>query len=577
MRRRLSRSVINPSARLAPLMPSPRPTPLDWSVVTRRISAIRAENELPDNTKALAHLVLGSRHDLTGPEINDLITDGSDDRGIDAVFIDEKASGTCIRLYQFKCHESEKALERNFPSAETDKVLSFLDDLFDKSDLLKKSCNPLLWQKVLQIWETYGCGYPDVEVHFVSNGLPLIEPQRDRIVSALSKYNFVTFHETSFTVLIDLLVGRRRRAQSHKLKVVDKQLFERVDGNIRGVIATIEAEALLDVISADENKTHINHELFDENIRVYLGSDNPVNSDIINSAISDENALFWYLNNGVTIVCDYFWYPTNVRSPTIEVENLQIVNGAQTSYALFEAFNRNPDITRNVLVLVKLFETRIDGLAHKVAIATNSQTRIQNRDLMANHAVQKKIEAAFAAAGFYYERKKNQHADKPAAQRIDALRLGQVVLAYHLRLPERAKTESDKIFGNLYDEIFSPQHDAEYLLFIYKVYQKVERLRDKVVQRSRLNINRLAGEPDNTFLVYGQYHVLFLVAVLLEKRVIRSPSDAQLDSVIDEAVSIVRGRVSSKNEVAFYNYFRNPRTKDRLYDTAWVQQLSLFQ
>lgn len=560
-------------------MPTSSPTPLDLSVVARRIASIRAVNQLSDNTKALAHFFLGSRHDLTSSDINDLITDGSDDRGVDAVLIDQKENGAYIRLYQFKHHESERALEKNFPSSETDKILSFLNDLFDRNNNLKKSCNPLLWQKILEIWEIYDNhrnGYPIIEIHFVSNGLPLKDSQRERIISSLSKYNFVDFYETPFSGLMELIVGRKRRQQTHKLKVVDKQIFERSDGNIRGVIATIEAETLLSVIAADQEKTRINHELFDDNIRVYLGSDNPVNDDIIVSAISDENSLFWYLNNGVTIVCDSFRYPANFRSPTIEVDNLQIVNGAQTSYALFEAYNRNPEAIRNVLVLAKIYEPRMDGLAHKVAIATNSQTRIQNRDLMSNHAIQKKVEAAFSSMGYYYERKKNQHSDKPLHLRIDALRLGQVVLAYHLRLPERAKTESDKIFGNLYEEIFSPHHDAEYLMFMYRVYMKIERLREQVVQRGRANNFRLVGEPDNTFLVYGQYHILFLVAVLLEKRQMKSPSEEQIDSIIDEAISIVRDRVGTKNEVAFYSYFRNPRTKDRLYESAWVQQLSLF-
>jgi hypothetical protein len=561
------------------IMPSPRPTSLDLSVVARRISAIRAENQLTDNAKALAHLVLGNRHDLTSADINDLITDGSDDRGIDAIFIDDREGASCIRLYQFKYHESEKAFEKNFPSSETDKILSFLNDLFDRNTDLEKSCNPLLWQKILQIWQTYENyknGHPNLEIHFISNGLPLTQLQLDRIKSSLSKYNFVTFHETSFSDLMDLLVGRKRRAQSYKLKVVDKQLFERSDGNIRGVVATIEAETLLSVISSNENKTVINHELFDDNIRVYLGNDNPVNGDIINSALSDENSLFWYLNNGVTIICDSFRYPTNLRSPTIEVDNLQIVNGAQTSYALFEAFNRNPEAIQNVLVLVKLFETRINGLAHKVAIATNSQTRIQNRDLMSNHIVQKKIESAFSSLGFFYERKKNQHTDKPIHQRVDALRLGQVILAFHLRLPERARTDSDKIFGNLYDEIFSSQHDAEYLLFMYKIHIKIERLREQVIQRGRENKFYLVGEPNNTFLIYGQYHILFLVAVLLDKRSVKNPSDEKLESIIDESISIVRDIVGSKTEISFYNYFRNPRTKDRLYQNAWIQQLSLF-
>ena len=40
---------------------------------------------------------------------------------------------------------------------------------------------------------------------------------------------------------------------------------------------------------------------------------------------------------------DSFTYPKGKRAPVVELENIQIVNGGQTSNALFEAYHQDPE------------------------------------------------------------------------------------------------------------------------------------------------------------------------------------------------------------------------------------------
>ncbi|MFV3545556.1 AIPR family protein, partial [Mycobacterium tuberculosis] len=39
-----------------------------------------------------------------------------------------------------------------------------------------------------------------------------------------------------------------------------------------------------------------------------MGEENDVNRKILATAVSRENTQFWYLNNGITIVCDKMDY-----------------------------------------------------------------------------------------------------------------------------------------------------------------------------------------------------------------------------------------------------------------------------
>ena len=152
------------------------------------------------------------------------------------------------------------------------------------------------------------------------------------------------------------------------------------------------------------------------------------------------NVEFWYLNNGITMTCDSFSYQPGVRAPVVALQNIQIVNGGQTSHALFEAYTEQPDRVKDVLILARIYETRAQDITSDIAEATNSQTPINTRDLHSNDDVQLKLDESFRDIGKYYERKAKQHQGKQRSKRIDAMSAGQAFLAYFLGCPEVKRT-----------------------------------------------------------------------------------------------------------------------------------------
>lgn len=548
---------------------------LEWSMIDGAINKCQQAYQLDTPSKAFSYYVLELMFPDANENLEDLITDGGNDCGIDAIKISKLDGCADVHFFQFKYRATHENSRKYFPGDAVDKVIAFFKALFDEDATLEKSCNPFLWQKVQEIWSSIRDSSTRFTLHFGTNGLNLEPAQKVRLINGIREYK-ITFHEIDDAVLCDLIVNSHSKETVHHLTAVDKQYYERSDGDIRGLIATVNAKELVNVIADDAVPSRVDGRNFDQNIRVYLGGNNPVNEAIIQSALSRTNSYFWYLNNGITAVCSAFSYQPGARSPKIEIKNLQIVNGSQTSHALFEAARSNPEALDNVLVLVRLYETKNTELPHEIAVATNSQTRIYHRDLTSNSTLQLQLEKAFASLGYFYERKKNQHKDKPDDKRIDAFKLGQAILAYHLKEPEKAKTDSDKIFGNRYNEIFSSELNVNHLLNIYKTFCEIEALRAD----TNISIKKGTVVQADTFLTYGQFHILYLVSILAEKSRSDISKVHNRQRLVKDALSVVRNFVSDRKSYAFYNLFRHPKTKQDLYDLVFQRgqlELQLFE
>ncbi|WP_341214310.1 AIPR family protein [uncultured Limimaricola sp.] len=180
-----------------------------------------------------------------------------------------------------------------------------------------------------------------------------------------------------------------------------------------------------------------------------------------------------YQNNGITMTCDKVEHGPSRRSPKIKLTNVQIVNGGQTSNCLFEAAKESREKIEDVILLVRIIETTSEDVKMSIAETTNSQTPINVRDLRSNDRQQRQLEEALADLGFYYERKSGQHSDKPSSNRVDALAAGQAYLAFGVGLPETAKKDRGRVFGDLYDTVFAEDLTANKLLTSFRLAQLI--------------------------------------------------------------------------------------------------------
>jgi len=539
---------------------------LDWNTLDHKVkSYIDIENGIDSEQKAFPILMVSSLLMVSDEEAEDAITDGAKDRGVDAVFVDDRDGKNVIHVFQFKYVNTYENTKKNFPSAEIDKLVSFFDDLLDVNKSLEDTCNPILWNKVKEIWAALDKSKPSIEVHFCGNTLPMQGAERKRADSSLGKFKYFNVNHHSLDSIVEMFVEKKHTKINNQIQVVDKDYFDRTDGSIRGLICTVEANEVISLIANPEDPTSVNKEIFNDNVRVYLSKKNKINRKIIETALSEESPLFWYLNNGITITCDSFTYPKGKRAPVVELSNIQIVNGGQTSNALFEASQISPERLEDVLILVRIIETKSQSVSLSIAESTNSQTPIKSRDLRSNDDVQKKLEEAFEGMGLFYERKLKQHADRPKALRIDALSAGQAFLAYSEELPEVAKKDRGRIFSDLYDQIFTDELLADHLLCSHQLLNAIE-TQKKFLQNSIRKQEPF--DPKKLFLIDGAYHVLFAVGQICEVcNVDRFNKDAAISYIpkaIDYISELIVKAQAQDESFSFNRFFKDSKTKTKI-------------
>jgi hypothetical protein len=372
----------------------PRISRIDWDIIDARVRN-EAQRQVPRTLScALLRLVLRQYFPGLDEGMVEAITDGPDDRGVDAIHIVEDEDAAEIYLFQAKYRESVEGTDRTINDAEALKLAAFVEELFDHAKPLSETGNFRLREAVARIWSLHEngviCRY---RIVLCSNDSGLSTSASSILASTCNKHVQVSFEHYGPADLIRDLGDSKLRRESGDLQVIGKEIFERTDGDVRGAIASIDARSFVRLISSSDSKTVKRH-IFDDNLRVFLGASGGYNPAIIETATSDDSHLFWYLNNGITITCRNYSFNRGHVNPQLKLIDFQIVNGAQTSHSLMEASRINSEALTDVVLMIRVYATDRDDIAERVAVATNSQARIQDRDLRANHPVMKKLELA---------------------------------------------------------------------------------------------------------------------------------------------------------------------------------------
>lgn len=548
-------------------------SPVDWNIIDARVRRLQHGRSLRTASMAFLWLTLQQYFPDRSDDFEEIVTDGSDDRGIDGVHVIERDEQAVIYLFQAKYRETSATTDKTINESEVHKIAIFLHELREQSSYLATCSNFKLQQAVKSIWDLYKRGvFCRYQIILCSNDQGLSHAARAILESSISALDQVKYETYGPTELLRDISGHGRQAESGCIQVVSKEIFERSDGDIRGAIASIDASSFVKLISTPDGKA-IKRHLFDDNLRVFLGATGGYNSEIIRTATSPDSHLFWYLNNGITITCRNFTYNKGHPSPLIRLEDFQIVNGAQTSHSLIEAASENATALENVVLMIRIYATGRTDIAERVAVATNSQARIQDRDLRANHPVLKKLELAFAERGYYLERKRNMHSDKDASRRIDALKLGQIILAYYLQEPDRAKTESDSIFGKRFAAVFHEHYSIDELIQLLEIYQLIETMRSRVEDGN--SAEKIEDGKVQQYLIYGHWFVLYAIRIILRDKREKLPSMKNAPELIRSALSLISRAISQNNSAAHYQLFRNPKTKHKILAELEPSQMSL--
>lgn len=151
--------------------------------------------------------------------------------------------------------------------------------------------------------------------------------------------------------------------------------------------------------------------LLSDNIREFIGNTS-VNTDIKETALRNPEHFF-YFNNGVTALCD------NITKKAVGgathsvgqfvVENIKIVNGAQTVGSLGEALKVAPEAVEKTSVFLKIISLQDcpNDFGQDVTQKTNTQNRIEKRDFVSLDIQHERIQTELALENITYQIKRS--------------------------------------------------------------------------------------------------------------------------------------------------------------------------
>lgn len=533
-----------------------------FSMLHEKVAKYKVDYNLETNSAAFVWLALETILQLNSDDIEDAITDGTMDGGVDAIFINDRT----VNVFTFKYTDNFEHTRRNFPETDLDRLLVTMQGIYGRT-LTKDSVNEAVWEKVNEIWSLYSAGALTFRYFVCSNKEEPVEHARKRFEGTLKEFRLVEFHYLDQEDLVNKILERKYRRVNGEITFVDKQYFDRSDGNVRGVVATVAAEDLVRLVSDRNDPAQINEDVFNDNVRLYKKG-NRINERIFETALSDENYQFWYLNNGITIVCEECFYAPNTRSPRVTLTDFQIVNGGQTTHALFDAYQRDPERVGNVLLLVRICQTKRENpIADKISETTNSQTPVTTRDLHANDRIQRKLEDEFRSLGYFYERKANQYEQESASQRLNNELLAQLHLAYYMDMPSEAKNNKSLVFGDKYTEIF--QEDtitASRMLLPLRIYLPLQDKKREIQRRKR---RREPINEQEAFVSRAVFHIVNVVKYVAQYDGLDLAQDHDIQSAIATAIELIDQVVQMESEArgSVYThdkFFKEVQTNDRI-------------
>jgi hypothetical protein len=327
----------------------------------------------------------------------------------------------------------------------------------------------------------------------------------------------------------------RHGPQNVQFNFEKRQTIPATDRVSEAYIGLISAVELLKLLKDDSGE--IRAGIFDDNVRLDLGSQNPVNSRIMATLQSAEREHFPFLNNGLTIIA------TELRGlgDRFFISGYQIVNGGQTSHQLIrwsetDEVKRSARLTSDLWVPVKIVSSNDASVRTSVSIATNLQTAIGSSDIQASSQAAKNVEEYFAqsgADGLRYERQNRGKVLEFARTRV-------------VTTPELSRAVAATLFGESSRAIGSPKDLETEDAVVWGDYpEETYYYAAWIIYR----IDRyFARTPESTTLKAAKYHIAMMVSALVNPEIVPIFEAVEVDTAAQKLKKpkCLRFRVAEK-------------------------------
>lgn len=352
------------------------------------------------------------------------ITDGPDDKSCDIIFSSKDNDDKEIfYVVQSKFVSFTKKNESTYPLISKEEFGATLNDF----------STILIGERIESSNKNFNKKYEDLKIHLENNGkikfifftLAKFNDQiKDSIKSFNKKYSpnitlevidfdrvrrdYIEFKYKEITTNNPLEYTYNPEFSSIKLEIErfkdeNRDILE-FDGREKAYILLLKPKTLYDLFEKYK------FSLFFKNVRNPLHKSN-YNEQIVETLLRKPNA-FWYFNNGITGITKIL-PDIGIHAKRIEIDGLQIINGAQTVYSIYQAYKNATQIEKKSMdayakIALRLIGSSDEEFNLQITRYTNFQNPMTERDFWANDDVQERLQNESFSTDIWYEKRRGE-------------------------------------------------------------------------------------------------------------------------------------------------------------------------
>jgi hypothetical protein len=431
-------------------------------------------------------------------ETHDDITDGGDDKQIDAIVIDDDKA--LVRIIQGKFVQSGTVDAQ--PLREVLSAWIQIKDLARLQNVANHKLQRKLSELAAALDEDYEVSFELITtVTLTEAARHDLEAFQQELAKLGEKEDFdATIHVIDGDELrrrLDYAIESDNPSINYKLQLAgSKYMYD----EIAGTPVLIAALPLKECVKLPGIKDGT---LFQKNVRQSLGSSNTVNKGIRGTIIGDKRSDFFFFHNGITALCNKM----QLEDGELTLRGLSVVNGCQSLNTILSCSETVKKLD-DAFILFRIYEIPQRDRADKISIFTNSQSAVKARDLRSNDkrvlAIKKAFELKYPSGFFITKRGQPAPPEKNKDQVIELSNFAKNLIAWHSQRPNLSYGET-KIFDKYFETLFkNKDYPPESILALNTWMNKVM---ETWVPSNPLNMN----ETLLAMRAYAPFHHLYAV------------------------------------------------------------------
>lgn len=484
---------------------------LDLSDISERDS----QREFKITTRCLAAYAVYVSVECTIDEAANAVVDGGDDNGIDAIYYSRTNKKVVIVQSKFS--------RDGVGEPESSGVLKFCTGVRDLFNLTFDRFNGKINSKKHEIELAFNECDTKYSLIFIDTHVsPTLADHSSRYISdILNEMNNVGYSDAEEILSFERLNQGKVHA-SLALSLANDPI--NIEVGLTNWGATSEPyKACYGMVSAKEIYdwwSKYNNRLFDKNIRQVLGKTD-VNEEI-RKTLLDNPELFWYFNNGITLITDKIdKTPVGGGSRDIgsfKLKRIAIVNGAQTVSSIGKFGDvEGSEALENVKVHIRIIEVSDapETFEKEVTRTNNRQNRIENRDFVSQDPEQIRIRTELLIDGIDYSIMRSETFwPREKSFELTEATVALACASGKTALAVQAKGGIGKFYENLDRGIYKILFNKS--ISGYYVYNSVMTVRkiDSILNTKIKNLGQRSGR-DYGILIHGNRIIALIVIIKL--------------------------------------------------------------